>query len=212
MPPRQKQQQQQKKQLSDAEKVALIAGAIAIGASAQKTAELLAPQLGIPVKTLVFVLLIAMSKPVNYGVVTLPSATASSESSDLEPFFRAQYVLASAERLEVARKMGNLPQAKKAEQRYFNQHVEAVANRKASAAAVDKARSRYGDELGWYAILDSRTSPECKEANGKNFSASRIPPIGYPGSVHPHCRCRPGRKHATSKTVYGIKPDRRKAA
>lgn len=211
MPPRQRQPQQQQG-LTDAQKIALIAGAIAVGASAQKTAETLTAPLGIPVKVLLIALLLGTSKSINYGVLTLPSATASKEASDLEPQFRAQYILAAANRLEVARKAGRLDEAKKAEQRYFNQHIEAVANRKQSANAVDKASVRYGDTLGWYAVLDSRTSPECKEANGKNFSASRMPAIGYPGAVHPNCRCKPGRKHATSQTVYGIKPDRRKAA
>lgn len=45
--------------------------------------------------------------------------------------------------------------------------------------------------VGWQARMDSRTSPECAAANGLNFYADRPPAIGYPGAVHPHCRCRP---------------------
>lgn len=210
MPPRQR-QQQQKQNLTTAEQIALIAGAIAVGASAKKTAELLVAPLGISLETLVFVLVIAMSKPITYGVPTLPGQSASSQSSDLEPYYRAQYVLAAAERIELARKTGNLDAAKQAEKRYFNQHIDAVKNRNATARQVDVAAAKYGDDLGWYAIMDSRTSPECKKANGRNFSASRMPAIGYPGAVHPNCRCHAGRKHATNRTVYEIKPDRKAA-
>lgn len=204
-------QARKKKQPTEAEAIAIIAGALAIGASAQATATSLSPQLGIPVPVLLPILTIAMSRPVNYGIVTIPSASASVESSDLESVYRAHYVYAASQRL-LGLSGQPLAEALAREQRYFNQHVEAAANRKKSANQVDKAASRYGSELGWYARMDSITSEECKEANGKNFSATRIPAIGWPGSVHPHCRCKAGKKHATSQTVYSIKPRDVKAA
>jgi len=184
-------------ELSQAEIITIIAGALALEKAPRPTAETLAPLIGVPVGVLTAVLIIAMSRPIRYGVTVIPSATASAESQALEPHYRALYVWNAVQRL-----LGGGDLA--AEKRYFNQHMEAVAKRRKSASAVDKARARYGDELGWHARMDSRTSPECREANGKNFSATRIPAIGFPGGVHPNCRCRAGRKFATSETVYKI--------
>lgn len=210
---KQEEQQEQQDQRSEAELVAIIAGALAVGASAQATANQLTKVLGIPVAILLPALLIALSKPIKYGIPTIPSSTASGESSNLEATYRAQYVLAASRRLQAASRLGKFEEALRAERRYFNQHLEAVQNRRNSASAVDRAVIRYGDELGWYAKMDSRTSAECRAANGKNFYASKMPPIGYPGAVHPHCRCTAGRKHATSQTVYTVKfPDLKRTA
>jgi hypothetical protein len=57
--------------------------------------------------------------------------------------------------------------------------------------AADRAARRHGLVLGWRAVMDARTSAECRRADGKNFSVASRPLIGWPGSVHPHCRCRP---------------------
>lgn len=207
MPPKQKQKQQ-----SDAELIAIIAGALVVGASVQTTATTLSPLIGVPVPSLLPILLIAMSKPTTYGIATLPSATASSEASRLEATYRAQYVLAASRRVQAAVAAG-VPreEALAREQRYFQQHLDAVRNRRDAAAQVDKAAKRYGSNLGWYAVLDNRTSKECREAHGRNFDITRIPAIGYPGSVHPHCRCRAGKAFVTSKTVYSVKPEERAA-
>ena len=199
-----RQQRKQQTKKSDAEIITIIAGALAIDASASATAATLSPLIGIPGPDLLPLLVIAKSRSISYGVTTIPSATASAESSALEPTYRAQYVLTAARRLnglQGAEREAALHQ----EQQYFNQHVQAAANRRRAASAVDQARTRYGDELGWYAKMDSQTSAECKEANGKNFSATRLPAIGWPGSVHPHCRCKPGKRHSTSASVYSIK-------
>lgn len=190
--------QRKSTQPSQAEIIAIIAGALALEKAPKPTAETLAPLIGVPVKTLLAVLLIAMSRPIRYGVTVIPSASASAESQAMEASFRALYVWNATQRIEAGGSYAD-------EQRFFNQHMDAVTKRRKSATAVDKARARYGDELGWHAKMDSRTSPECREANGKNFSASRIPGIGFPGAVHPNCRCRPGKKFATSETVYKIR-------
>lgn len=198
-------QSQKQQPKSDAKLVALIAGALAMKKSAQATAEVLSPNLGIPVPTLLIILAIAQSRAIAYGnVFSIDAGSATGEASSLEPTYRAAYVLAASRRLRGLSGEA-LDKAVQGEKRYFNQHMKAVAKRRAAANAVDKARIRYGDDLGWYAKLDSKTSPECRQANGKNFSASRMPAIGYPGAVHPDCRCKPGKKHATSQTVYGIK-------
>lgn len=75
------------------------------------------------------------------------------------------------------------------EKRYFKAHTDAQAKRKAISGQVDAAAERYGPVLGWRAQMDERTTSECRSANGRNFRADRRPTIGYPGTVHPHCRC-----------------------
>ena len=210
MPPKQKQQQES----PDGRLIAIIAGALAIGASAQATAASLSPLLGIPIATLLPILKIAMAKPVTYGPppdTGVPSAV--TESGRTEPYFRAQYVLAASRRAQEAIKQGGLSpaEAAKREERYFAQHLDAMLNRAKSAAAVDRAAKQYGDVLGWYAVLDNRTSLECRAANGKNFNASVRPPIGYPGAVHPFCRCKAGKPFKTKTTVYNVQPEKRSA-
>lgn len=211
---RRRQQQQRRQQPPpEAVAIAIIAGALAMGAPAQATANSLSAALGIPASILLPLVVIAQSKPVDFGIATVPSETATSATADLEPTYRAHYVLAASRRVQEAIAGGiHRDEALRREQRYFNQHIDAVANRRRAASQVDKAQARYGDELGWYAKMDSRTSEECREANGRNFNASVRPPIGYPGAVHPHCRCRAGKAHSTSKTVYTVKPRDVKAA
>jgi hypothetical protein len=82
-----------------------------------------------------------------------------------------------------------------AERRYFVQHITAAAQRMAAASKVDSLSIQYGPVLGWYAQNDSRTTAECRAADGKNFSALIPPVIGWPGVVHVHCRCQPGKPH-----------------
>ena len=89
------------------------------------------------------------------------------------------------------------------ERRYFGQHIEAMYQRAQAGARVDGAAAAYGPLLGWYTVRDHRTSAECKEADGKNFWAATPPAIGYPGGVHPHCRCFPGRPHEGARLVPG---------
>lgn len=202
----------QPEQTSDKRKIEAIAAALAVGASARATASLLSPKIGIPVPALLPVLLIAMSKPMDYGLSGGVSAPASLESQDIERLFRAQFVLAGSRRVLAALRAGIAArQALAPEQRYFAQHIVAMRKRRDAAAIADRLATLYGATLGWHAILDSRTSPECREAHGKNFTVGERPAIGYPGAVHPHCRCKPGRPFATSSTVYSVKPDRKAA-
>lgn len=210
MPPRQRKTEEEKRkqrqEQSDAALVALIAGALAVGASAQATATLLAGPVGIPVATLLPILKIALSRPMSYNVSPLGSKTATGESSQLEYSYRAAYVLSASRRLQAA-SPSTRRETLARERRYFNAHLDATKNRRDVAAQVDKAAQRYGDQLGWYAKMDSRTSAECRKANGKNFTVGKRPEIGYPGAVHPHCRCKAGKPHATSQTVYNIKSE-----
>ena len=71
MPPKQKPPTQE-------QAITIIAGALAIGASAQATATSLSASLGVPAPSLLALLILSESRPIqHFGVPTLPSATAS---------------------------------------------------------------------------------------------------------------------------------------
>jgi SPP1 gp7 family putative phage head morphogenesis protein len=78
------------------------------------------------------------------------------------------------------------------ERRYMTLHIHASTRRVTAATTVDGASEAYGPLLSWNAVMDSRTTAECRAADGKSFYAATPPAIGYPGTVHPHCRCTPG--------------------
>lgn len=130
---------------------------------------------------------------------------------------RAQFLLNSAKRLTT--QLGerpNLAQVTAAvtkELTYFAAHQAAVKNRVSKAAAIDLVATEVGKPhpvtgkpnqlVGWEATMDHRTSAECREAHGKNFLVTKIPAIGLPGSVHPHCRCKARKPWPTDKMVGG---------
>lgn len=125
---------------------------------------------------------------------------------------RAAYVLAAARRVDRARRDAGRPTsgdnpreavaaAVTRERRFYAQQRDAEANRTRTAADVDKAALEYGPLLGWYSVRDERTSPECRAAHGGTFRAGQPPVFGYPGAVHPHCRCRPGPARAGAPSV-----------
>lgn len=196
------------KRYSDEQLVMFIAAALAMKANNNATASELASPLGIPAATILLALAVATARPLPSPPVAgvHNAVTAFSETDKLEGYFRANYVLAASRRLDDKFTRG-IPRriAMEQEKRYFEQHMESARNRRKAARAVDVAAGRYGATLGWHATLDLRTSPECRAANGKNFDATVRPPIGYPGSVHPSCRCRPGRPFNTKQTVYSLK-------
>ena len=125
---------------------------------------------------------------------------ASAQVSRMNAARRAQYVLAASKRVlgaarEARAKGESVTQAitgqLATERRYFEQHQAAMWDRATAAGRVDMEAAVHGDLLGWLSVKDRRVSPECAAASGKNFYASRIPDIGFPGSVHPSCRCLP---------------------
>ena len=127
---------------------------------------------------------------------------------------RAQFVLAAAKRitreLMQARAHGiplsqALATAVQNERRYYGQHLQAIIQRMQAATLADSTADRYGPLLGWYAVHDKHTSAECRAADGKNFYVWSMPVIGYPGGVHPHCRCFPGRPHAGAAILPSAK-------
>lgn len=187
---------------TDEQAVQFIAAALLIGASAEATSKTLAPMLAVPAAVLRPILLLALAK-----ALVAPSSgakTATRLSDEEEATFRAGWAWAATQRILAGGTM-------KDEQKFFNQHLDAARNRHQRAAEVDKAAKRYGATLGWHAKMDSITSEECREANGRNFNINRVPEIGFPGTVHRHCRCKPGRPFATSKSVYDVKIHRRAA-
>lgn len=115
---------------------------------------------------------------------------------------RAQFAVSALNRIAAdvrqARSRGQpvaqaLAESVARERRYFGMHREAIWNRDKAAAQVDSSALSYGMLLGWHTVLDKHTSAECRAANGRNFYADAMPLIGFPGGVHPHCRCYPGR-------------------
>jgi hypothetical protein len=109
--------------------------------------------------------------------------------------YRAQYAEASLARLWVANQLGTFPHALALERGYFEKHLYAEWNRLRCAAAQDAVTPHLADGglLSWHAVMDNRTTLECREANGKNFPADQMPVIGWPGAVHPYCRCSAGK-------------------
>ena len=108
----------------------------------------------------------------------------------------AGYIVKATERTAAKLAEGKpIEDIRKDEDRYLNQTAQAQAKRVLAGSSIDSLASQYGPVLGWYAVEDSRTTAECREADGKNFRVDSPPDIGYPGIVHMNCRCRPGVPH-----------------
>jgi ADP-ribosyltransferase exoenzyme len=138
---------------------------------------------------------VAMTQPPpTTGVV----GAASAQTSRQNLIRRAQFVLSAGKRLaqdiRQARAQGKpVTQAVQdglaRERRYYQAHTAAIWNRAVAAGKTDMAAMEHGDLLGWLSVMDRKTSAECRRASGQNYHASQMPDIGYPGSVHPACRC-----------------------
>lgn len=111
-----------------------------------------------------------------------------------EPDRRAEYIVAAAERLTEAEKLGVGEQAERAEQRYTEMQRNAARNRLEAAAKLDKAAaSAPNGWLIWETKRDSRVEAECAGLEGRVFTIDNLPKIdgrpAIPGAVHPRCRC-----------------------
>lgn len=129
---------------------------------------------------------------------TVPAAPASAKTASrsvakVEPQYRAAYLIEAAKRLESG---ATTPDT---ERHYAVAHIRAQRNRSLSARQIDRAETAYGPTLGWYAKHDKRVSPDCARMDGTNFDVNQPPEVGYPGAVHPHCRCTPGPPHASTQ-------------
>lgn len=147
--------------------------------------------------------------------VVTPISRAQREVAALNNQRRAGYIVAAtkriAEALEKAQQEGLRPEqaiaeARTREDHYFNQHARATAERTQAASHIDALANQYGNLLGWYAKKDKRTTPECADADGKNFRVDNPPDIGYPGIVHLYCRCKPGAPHPGGEEMDGGTP------
>lgn len=123
---------------------------------------------------------------------------------------RAAYLINAARRLAPSytkRDENARARARFIENRYRAAHEEAERKRSSSARQVAETASEFGINargellLGWEAVIDDRTSADCRWANGRNFDALDPPPIGYPGTVHLWCRCIAVAPYPTRKRV-----------
>jgi hypothetical protein len=135
---------------------------------------------------------------------------ASAQTSRMNMARRAQYVLAASKRVVGAARdarskgqpaAGAILDQLARERRYYAQHQAAMWNRARAAGATDMAAAEHGNLLGWYSVRDTKTSAECKAADGWNYYATAMPVIGFPGAVHEHCRCLPGAAHPGGKLL-----------
>lgn len=154
-------------------------------------------------------------------VMAMPPATegffgpATAEITRLNLMRRAQFTVACALRLQQAfgrRRSGQSASAFARqladERRYYGQQLMAGWGRSQAAAHVDSASMEHGPLLGWYTVDSPTTTADCQAAAGHNFYADRMPPIGYPGMVHPGCRCQPGPPFPGAPLVAGVRPRR----
>ena len=176
---------------------AVLAGAVTVDAASGLLQTYFAAT-GVPRQALEAALQVVMALPPEQQGFSGP---ATRNIVRLNLVRRAQFLVASAKRITsnmvYARSHDQSVQQTLAdsisdERRFYSQHLLAGWNRMQAAAKVDSAAGDLGLLLGWNTVLDAHTSPECRAASGRNFRADIMPSIGYPGMVHPHCRCFPG--------------------
>jgi hypothetical protein len=185
--------------VSDNQIVLTIATALVQARSVGTALQQIGPVPGTTPASMRASLSIVMGQPPEQFGVSGPATLATARQNMLR---RAQFVLSSARRITATASQGSsLESAAAAERTYFSQHLMALWNRAKAASQVDSAAGSYGEVLGWYTVRDRRTSAECRHANGKNFSVLAMPLIGWPGAVHPHCRCYPGRPYIGARML-----------
>ncbi|UTN91839.1 capsid maturation protease [Streptomyces phage Stuff] len=185
----------------DGEMVEAILAILAVGAAVDATAKSLAVVLGVPFGiALEFLTALgkAALKAFRGATVKEKTPTAVGLATRANLRYRAAFIIRALRRIMAA---PDKKLALKRELEFWKGHLKANARRIAVARRIDWARGRYGELLGWYAKMDNRTSAECRAADGRNFTALEPPVIGYPGSVHLHCRCVPGPPHPGAKMV-----------
>lgn len=180
---------QQQNQSATDEEIAAILAVLALGAAVDATAKALAGVLLVPLP-------IAGAFLAGIGAEALKAFTQSAKGTTARAIalranlrYRAAFIINALRRIAAA---PDWKTALKRELGFWKAHTTASKRRSTIARRIDAARKLYGDMLGWYATMDTRTSGECRAADHRNFNALQPPVIGYPGSVHPHCRCLPG--------------------
>lgn len=202
----QAQPQPQPGQASDDE-ISAVIGLIATGAALGAVATALAGFLKVPLTAAVGALGIVgagtlasfkqdMPSDGSSGVGTSGGPVAIERRANLR--YRAAYIINAARRIAGA---SDKKAAVARERTYWAGHQRASARRTKMAKRMAAATRKFGPVIGWYAKMDNRTTAECRAANGRNFLAAQPPVIGYPGTVHMHCRCLPGAPHPGGKMV-----------
>jgi len=137
-------------------------------------------------------------------------ATAAGQTARAELGMRARYILAAAKRITASVGHGsNLFDALHTERRHLDSHLAAQRNRAQAAQAVDVLAQQH-TWLRWQAVLDERTTPDCRQLSGQVFTVDQPltdPTTGrptWPGSQHVHCRCFPA--PAFESTPFGEQP------
>lgn len=174
---------------------------LAVDASLEATAAALSVVLAVPV-SLCLQFLHALGKAALKafrGATVKPKVPSAEKIADLANLrYRAAFIKNALRRILAA---PDKKLALKRELDFWKAHIRAGQRRKLMGKRVDFVAKRHGELLGWYAKMDDRTSAECRAADGRNFLAFTPPVIGYPGGVHPHCRCVPGPPHPGAKMV-----------
>lgn len=185
----------------DGELTEAILAILAISASVEATAAALAVVLAVPV-SLCLAFLTALGKAALKAfrrATVKPKQTTAEGIADMANLrYRAAFIKNALRRIS---KAPDWKIALKRELSFWKAHIRAGQRRKLMGKRVDFVVKRHGELLGWYAKMDNRTSAECRAADGRNFLAFTPPVIGYPGGVHPHCRCIPGPPHPGAKMV-----------
>lgn len=195
--------------------VLAIAAVLITAVSADAVMSAITPQLaafGIYSPAMRGAVSVVMSFPPEQIGVAGPASFATSRQNLLR---RAQFVVAASRRITADIRQARSSDAMLSqvlsdsitrERRYYGQHLQAIWNRATAAAQADMAALSYGNVLGWNTVRDSRTSAECRAADGANFSVQAMPLIGWPGAVHPHCRCYPGPPHPGARMLASARP------
>lgn len=185
----------------DGELTEAILAILAINASMDATAAALSAVLAVPVGLcLAFLKQLGKAALKAFRRATVKPKTKSAEdiADRANLRYRAAFIKNALRRIW---KAPDKKLALKRELDYWKAHIRAGQRRKLMGKRVDFVAKRHGELLGWYAKMDDRTSAECRAADGRNFLAFTPPVIGYPGSVHLHCRCIPGPPHPGAKMV-----------
>lgn len=174
--------------------IAALAAAITAGSALTKIRELLQQLPGVTSDTVTFVLHRAIFVSLLKTDKQEPTDPILAAQRHHNIQRRAAYIVAAVHRMNTATQTDTpdtIHTAWHQELEYLSSHLQATHKRNASATDLSHRWENAGhpDLMGWLAIQDDRTSPECRDASGRNFNPTTVPTIGYPGSVHPHCRC-----------------------
>lgn len=116
----------------------------------------------------------------------VPDMTTARRVASEEPEMRAEFVVASADRLTEAEATDSLEQQLEAERRYRDMHVAMGRRRRWAAQRLDEVTAKATS--GWM-VWRCGTHPEavCAALRGRIFPVDNPP--GLPGAMHLNCQC-----------------------